>query len=233
MISASRLITAPKLSTANGAPQMPASASRPCTASEAKACSSTCGRPAHSSATSTPGLAWPYADAKHGNAITGLDARLAQRVEGSRARTQLDCRSRRAHAVGDRDCIARRRHHVLGVAAIEMLADHLPMTTELFESVRAVIAMAAAHEVMQGHALAQRKAVDAAAQFVDAPCDLVTWRDRSVGDTRGAGTVMRIGMTDDCRFDLDADLVGSRLRQRHLAQLQGFPEFDDLHGFHG
>src|SRR5690606_11177190 len=140
------------------------------------------------------------------------------------------------HRVRDRPQVGGRHHDVLGEGAVAVHADAHRVRAQVGAAAAAVAAVAADDVAFGRDALADAVAGHARAHFDHAADELVA--DHQAGlDGALAPFVpqvdVQVGAADGGLLDLDQDLVGTRLRDRHLLHPDapgGFALDQRLHG---
>ena len=147
--------------------------------------------------------------AEDGDRVAWRDARLAERMQRGRGGAHEDRALLERDRVWQRVRVLRRHADEFRIAAIAVLADHLPGRAELLAPGAAVAAFAAGDEVVQAYALARAVRRDIGADGFDDASDLVAERERMASRT-DAGAVVRIRMADPRRLHAHEYFTGAR-----------------------
>ncbi len=120
-----------------------------------------------------------------------------------------------AIAVRNRKHVACVGHGVLGIAAVDLVAGEARMVAEIFGALAAIGACAVGiAEPRHADAHPRSEALDAVAQGLDAPDDLVPEHERKLRLRELAVEDMQVGAAHPARRDLDQDLVRARSGHR-------------------
>src|SRR5689334_23071612 len=126
-----------------------------------------------------------------------------------------------AIAVGNRKHVARIRHRVLGIAAVDLIAGEERVIAEILRSLAAIGAGAVGvAEPWHAHALAYGEALDVLSERLDMPHDLMPEHKRKFWVLKLAVEDMEIGAAHSACRHLDEDLVRPRCGHRQLRRVK-------------
>src|SRR5262249_50958850 len=165
-----------------------------------------------------PGILHPQmtkaADAEDGDKVTGLRRRVPQGAERRETRAQQRRCVDRRQVVRDRHEPARLGDHHFGISAVMMNAGIflVPAVHEIAIAAELAIAARAA-ETTAGHALTDRRALDAGTERIDPPDDFMAW-DAGPVDRKQSFHSSGIRVADPTRLDANAYLIGTGIQKR-------------------
>jgi len=173
------------------------------------------------------------AKAEDRNRFPGLQARLAESMQGGGRGAHHD------RALDERDFLrqheeaARRDAREFGVAAVAMFPDHAAGFAELLMPCEATGAMAASVHVMHANPRAFGNMLDVGPDFLRHAGDFMSQRHGQRTGFGQAGAVMRVRVANARRRHPHEHVLRPGLRQGQYLQREGLANFHQTNCFHG